>query len=112
MKCCDVTAGMLREKLFIQRETLTQDALGGDVKEFSSIGSTFGYVQPTGGGERFFGQQLEATITHKIVIRFRTNINPADRILLRGEPLQIRRILNLEMRDKFLELHCEQGVAT
>lgn len=112
MKCCDITAGMLREKLTIQRQELTQDALGGDVKQFVSIASVFGYVRPTGGSERVFGQQLEATITHKIVIRYRTNINPADRILLRSEPLQIRRILNLEMRDKFLELHCEEGVVT
>jgi hypothetical protein len=32
--------------------------------------------------------------------------------LLRGQPLQIRSILNMEMRSQWLELSCEQGVAT
>jgi SPP1 family predicted phage head-tail adaptor len=112
MKCCDMMASMLREKLTIQREVLTQDDLGGDVKTWSNIGTTYGHVRPTGGGERVFAQQLEANITHKITIRYRENIEAADRILLRGVPLQIRNILNLEMRDKWLELSCESGVAT
>ena len=112
MKCHDYSAGMLREPIALQREVSAEDSMGGQVKEFKTYANTKAHVKPLSGRERVFGMQLEGSITHKVIVRYNASIKEKDRILLRGEPLQIRAVLNIEMRNLWLELSCEQGVAT
>lgn len=112
MKCCDITAGMLRESLTLQREVSAPDAFGGQVKEFQTYATTKGAVTPLSGREAVYGMQLEASITHRIYMRYRADLKPKDRIVLRGVPLQVRAVINLELRNKWLEVTCDQGVAT
>lgn len=112
MKCCEYSASMLREPLSFQHEVSVDDDVGGQVKQFKTYLTTKGHIKPTSGRERFFGMQLEANITHKIVVRYNPQIKEKDRIVLRGEFLQIRAVLNIEYRNQWLELACEKGVAT
>lgn len=112
MKCCDITAGSLREPIVLQRENSESDGFGGEVKSFETYATTKAQVKPISGRELVFGMQLEAAITHRIFTRFRADVRPKDRILLRGSPLNIRSVINIEMRNKWLEIVCEQGVAT
>jgi SPP1 family predicted phage head-tail adaptor len=56
--------------------------------------------------------QLQDSITHRVYVRYRADLKPSDRLLMRGQPMQIRAVLNLEMRDRWLELACDSGVAT
>jgi SPP1 family predicted phage head-tail adaptor len=56
--------------------------------------------------------QLQASVTHRVMMRYRSDLTPADRLLIRGNPLQIRAIINIEMRDRWLEVACDAGVAT
>jgi hypothetical protein len=37
---------------------------------------------------------------------------PSDRVVVRGVTMQVLSILNLELRNQWLELSCESGVAT
>jgi head-tail adaptor len=45
-------------------------------------------------------------------MRYRPDLHPKDRIVIRGEAVQVRSVVNLELRNKWLEVLCEQGVAT
>lgn len=112
MKCCDITAGMLREPLVLQREVSADDDFGGQVKQFQDYARTKAKVVPISGREAVYGMQLEGRITHRMFMRYRADLKPKDRIVMRGEPLNVRSVINLEMRNKWLEVLCDEGVAT
>lgn len=112
MNCCDMSAGKLREPITIQRKQTASDGMGGQALQWVDLFATRADVRPVSGREAVQAMQLQASITHRIYIRYRADLTAADRILLRGQPLQIRAIINIEMRNRWLELACDQGVAT
>lgn len=112
MKCCDITAGMLREPVTVQRKISASDGMGGQVVQWMDLFTTRAQVVPLSGREAVQAMQLQASVTHRVMMRYRSDIGPADRLVIRGNPLQIRAIINIEMRDRWLELACDAGVAT
>lgn len=111
MKCCDLTAGILRTPVVFEQAIKTQTGLGATVT-FVPVLSTRAYVKPVSGTERYRADRLEATTQVRIFIRFTNAINTADRVTYKGKALQIRAIINLEERDKWLEIFAEDGVVT
>ena len=112
MKCCEITAGMLREPLTIQRKVAVSDGMGGQAIQWIDLATIKAQVVPLSGREAVQAMQLQASITHRVYMRYRADLTPADRIVMRGQPLQIRAIINVEMRNRWLELACDAGVAT
>lgn len=112
MKCCDLTSGKLRNTIAIQRKTGTPDGGGGSTLVWATVSSPRAYIKPISGGERFQAMRLEADTTHRIFIRYRTDILTSDRINYRGRLMQIRAILNLEERNMWLEIYADEGERT
>lgn len=112
MKCCDLHAGALREPITIQRKVSVSDGMGGQAISWTDLATVRAHVKPLSGREALQAMQLQASITHRVYMRYRADLTAADRLLMRGQPLQIRAVLNLEMRDRWLELSCDAGVAT
>lgn len=112
MKCCDLSAGGLRETLVFQRRQTQSDGMGGQDLDWVDLFSTKGDVRPLSGREALTGMQREASVSHRIFIRYRDGLLPSDRIVMRGNPMQIIAIINVEMRNRWLELQCLEGVAT
>ena len=112
MNCCDLTAGKLREPLTIQRKLAVSDGMGGESIQWITLATIRGDVRPLSGREAVQAMQLQASLTHRIYIRYRADLTPADRLVMRGQPLQIRAIVNVEMRNRWLELACDSVVAT
>ena len=112
MKCCDLSAGKLNKKISLQRITRTPDGGGGYTESWTEYAKTWAHVKPKTGNEIFSGMQLEANITHDIMIRYRSDILPNDKIVLEtSRELNIRSIIDLEERHVWLQLRCEEGVA-
>lgn len=109
MKCCDLTSGMLRHKITIERESQVQDNVGGYSSSWSTLSQPFAFIKPMSGNERFWANRLESNLTHRIFLRYITDITTKDRIIYDGREFQIRAIINVEERDKWLELHCVEG---
>jgi len=111
-KCCDVTAGMLRHTVSLQRVTKTADGAGGFTHTWATIASLKAYLRVSGANERTDQERLNMTQRQKAIIRYRADILPNDRILFEGKPYQIRGISDLEFRKKYLDLDLESGVST
>lgn len=109
MKCCDLNSGMLRHKITIERESLTTDIVGGQSSSWATLIEPFALVKPVSGTERYQAMKLEADVTHRIYIRYSSVISPTDRIIFNSREMQIRAIINIEERNKWLELHCVEG---
>ena len=114
MKCCEMSAGLLREPVTFQRRSLTSDGAGGQAETWKAISAapTRAHVKPLSGRERFASDRIEATLRIRILVRYSTAINETDRVIIRGKAHQIRFINNLEFQDRWLQIDCEGGVAT
>lgn len=112
MKCCDIHSGQLRHRISIYALTQEPDGGGGYTTEWVEYAQPMARVKPLSGTESLVAMQLEAAITHDIVIRYRTDVTPEDKIVLAtGRELNIVSVINVEERDRWLELRCEEGVA-
>ena len=115
-----MSIGSMRHRLKLQSTTRTSDGGGGASKSYSTVATVFGSIKPQSGSERFFGDQLEGVVTHIITIRFRRGITHANRIVYEyirsgqkyTRTFNVKRVINKDTKDRFLELLCQEGVAT
>lgn len=114
MKCCDYTAGMLKEPVTFQRETLVSDGAGGTTSTWATISGapTRGFLKAMSGSERWASARVEANVTLRLVVRYFAGLREGDRVQVRGEAANIRFINNVEFADKWLEIDLQAGVAT
>tara|TARA_R100001510_G_C7632852_1_gene191433 strand:- start:719 stop:1063 length:345 start_codon:yes stop_codon:yes gene_type:complete len=112
--------GKMRHKLYVQTQTRTSDGGGSQSVSYSDSFSIFGMIQPKAGQERVFGDQLEEKVTHIITTRFNRNITFKNRLQYRfnkggqsfTRQFNIKRVINRDTRDRYLDILCEEGVAT
>ena len=110
-----VDLGSLRHRLVIQAGQAASDGGGGQSDPWADpviVATVWGKVEPLTGAERLRAMQIEDRLSHRIVIRHRPGITPAMRIVFGSRVFNIRAAINHEERDRFLELLCEEGVAT
>ena len=113
MKCCDMKSGMLKEPVAFQRLTRTTDGAGGFTEAWAAIADTptRAHIKAMSGGERWHSDRVEASSTHKIVVRYNDVLTTVDRVVIRGLAYNIRFIDNVEFADKWLNITAEVGVA-
>lgn len=112
MKCCDLSPGKLRHTIAIERETRTPDGAGGSTLTWASVASPRAFIKPMSGGERLQAMRIEANVTHRIFIRYRSDILTSDRINFNGRLMQIRALINIEERNRWIEIYADEGQAT
>jgi SPP1 family predicted phage head-tail adaptor len=111
MNCCEIQAGMLRQRVQLQRKQEVDDGYGGFVGEWVTYANANAMVKPVSGSERVAGMQVESPVTHDILMRYRTGLLESDRIVLRGRPFNIRVILTVEERNRWLHIKADEGVS-
>lgn len=112
--CCDYTAGMLREPVAFTRAALASDGAGGQTETWAAIAGTptRGSVIPQGGGERYQADRVDGVQSYRIVTRYSAALRVGDRVTVRSQALNIRALRNVEMRNMWLEIDAEAGVAS
>lgn len=86
--------GPMRERLTLQQDQgTTQDAYGQPVANWQDVATVWAEVTPTSGMERFVqgAAQETAIATHRVRIRYRSDVGPGMRGLWRGRTLDIER---------------------
>ena len=105
----------MRHPIDFQSENPSTDAGGGETDPWASpttFASVKACIEPFGGGESMFAMQLQDSVTHKVTIRYRAGIIAKMRIKFGTRFFNIRRVINIEERNRFLEILAEEGVAT
>jgi len=111
MRCCDMSAAMLREPVEFQRQVHVPIGGGAKKVEWQPLSQTKGFMRPVSGGERLYAERLDAETRNRLTIRYRADLVESDRAIIRGRAYQIRFINNLEFRNRWLELDLDGGVA-
>ncbi len=107
--------GELRHRLIVQAERAIDDGGGGLSDPWADpviVATVWGKVEPLSGGERLHAAQIQDRLSHRIVIRHRAGITAAMRVVFGVRAFNIRAVIDLGERGRFLELLCDEGVAT
>lgn len=111
----------MRQRVSLQSKSVTSDGGGSAaVTDWTTFATVYASIDPQSGQERLFGDQLQEPITHKITIRFRRDVNFGNRIVYTANfagstytrTFNIKRVINVETKNKYTELLCVEGVAT
>lgn len=105
--------GPLRHRITIQTASTTQDAAGeetGTLANLASVPTVWADVRPASGNERFIGaaEQEQATLTHKVTIRYRTDLSVEMIVLWETRRLKIQSIQEPSGKRENLLLLCEE----
>lgn len=99
--------GALTYRVTLQEAVRTPDGGGGFTEAWQNIAETptvYAAIQPLSGGEAFRFRQLEAAATHRIIIRHRTDITSAHRLLHGTDIYDIVSVLDADEKREFLEI--------
>jgi SPP1 family predicted phage head-tail adaptor len=118
MKCCDITAGDLRNKIYIQRLTLVPDDMGGFEKTWTTIATPKARVRGLTGTEHWEAQRVHPGNLKRVIIRWRGDdyqapyYTEADRIMFQNREHGILTVMDIENHQKWLQIDMLEGRAS
>jgi len=115
--------GRMRQRLELQSASRSTDGGGGAALTWSKVANIFCDIQTESASESMHGRENEMreVVRHKILMRYRPDVSHKNRLVQTyirydGEQatriFNIKGVVNMENRFKFLELTCEEGVPT
>ena len=107
--CLCVPIGDMRHKITIETPTLTPDSVGGFTTSWSTLADVWSKIEPLSARQRFHAMQLEHIVSHKITIRYRSDIESDQRILFEGRTFQIHSFIDPDERHRFLEIMAQEN---
>lgn len=75
---------------------------------WSALGDVWGQIIPANSGDRFLADRQEETITHRILIRWRSDVQSGMRFRLGGRTFLIRAAFDPDERQRVLICRCEE----
>ena len=105
-------AATLRHRVVLQSAADTADGGGGAATAWSDVATLWASIEPLKGTERLTAQQLISPLSHRVRLRHRDGVTTTMRLKFGARTFNIRAVINPDERNRLLELHCEEGVAT
>ena len=97
-----------RHRIIIETASELSDTVGQMIKTWSTAATVWASVNAMSGKELISSQQLFAEATHKIELRFNSNVTPSARFNFGGRIFDINFVRNLQERDCYLECLCTE----
>lgn len=101
--------GKLRHYVDLQSSDDVPNELGEIEKIWSTFASVWASIEPLSGRELLQYQQLNAELSHRVVIRYNSSVDSKCRIVIGTRVLDINVVKNPEERNIFLELLCKEA---
>lgn len=100
--------GNLRHRITLEQITRASDGAGGYTETWSVVANVYADVYPLKGQERYDAQQIQATQSHRVTIRYRAGITPDMRVKYGARILRIDAVIDPEERHRELILMCSE----
>ncbi len=106
--------GLLRERVTIQQEAApSPDGGGGYAPGWTDVAADLpARIEPAAGREEIHAAKLASAVTTAVTIRTLAGVAAGMRVVYGGRVFNIRAVLDIEERRRFMMLACEEGVAT
>lgn len=104
------TISRLKHRLILQQEVQTDDGQGGYGRGWQDVAELWAEITPLSArAEALVSAQLQASVTHRIVLRYRSGVTAGMRLLFENRALNIRSVINRHEADEVLEILAEEG---
>jgi SPP1 family predicted phage head-tail adaptor len=103
------SSGELRHLVEFKAISATSDGAGGQTETLAVVASAYAKIDPKRGMERLSSGQMEAYTYYKVVCRYDAAITPATRMVWDGKELNIKSVLNMDARNRFMEITAVEG---
>lgn len=100
----------LRHRITIQEKSLAPDALGQPATSWTDVATVWAAVEPLRGREFFAADQMNAEVTTRIRIRWRSGITAAMRVSFDSRFYNIKAIIVPNEVHEEMQLMCGEGV--
>jgi len=107
-----IRAGRLRHRLELQTKTETRTSTGDVSMAWTTNSTVRGAIEPLTGREFVAASQTQNEVPVKILIRYHSTISDTWRILNNGLVYSILSIVNVDSKNKEMEIFCSQGALT
>lgn len=103
--------GPLRHRVNIQQPIATQNDFGEEIITWSTLASVWANVLPASGRESYVsaGEQQLAVITHRVQLRYRTDLGPKMRVVWEDRYLDIESVQDPTGKRGFLMVMCREN---
>ena len=103
--------GKMRYRVKVENATNTRDAGGGLSQSYSPVTTIYANIKPMNANSIYRQWIVQEKVTHEVTIRYMKNISTNSRVSYGSRNFNIKGIINVDERDRFLKLLCEEGVA-
>lgn len=100
--------GTLTDRVQLRRRESLGDSAGGHERIFVPITSAWARVRSLSGREGTNADGRAVAISHAVVLRFRSDIAPGDRIIYRGRNLDVVSTADINGRRAYLSCACSE----
>lgn len=105
-----IDAGALNRRVLIQARSQTKDTVGQRDISWNNVARCWARIEQLQGRELETAQAINAEITHRVVIRYRSGITAAMRVVYQGRFLNIEAPLDIDTDHILLHLMCSEGL--
>lgn len=102
------SAGILRSRVLLEVKSRTADGGGGASVAWLQIGFVWANIEPLSGFQRLHAEQLESSITHKITIRYRSDVRAEMRLKNGTRLFMVRSVFDHGERHEWMTMMCEE----
>ena len=103
-----VDPGRLRLRLVLEKPVRTADGAGGARLGWNGVGIVAADLVPLRPDQRPTGQGIADLVLHKVVIRYRTDVEPADRLRLGGRSFLLLAVTDPQEDGRYLACLAEE----
>jgi len=105
-----IAPGELRHRLALQTPVVTDDGGGGLIRSWSLVAEVWGALRPLSGGEGVAADAIAGRVNHEVWIRYRPGVVPEMRFALGTRVFDIRSVIDVGERHRFLRCLVEETV--
>jgi SPP1 family predicted phage head-tail adaptor len=102
-------AGLLRNPVLIQAQSMTQDAVGGPLTAWTTVLSCFAGISTMSSREVYQTAQFVSEVTHRVTIRWpgpSVSIQGGMQVVFGSRIFKIQNVENVQERNRVLYLMC------
>ncbi len=100
--------GDLRQRLTLEMPSRTGDGGGGANETWVTVAELWAALRPLSGAERLEADSISGRVTHEVWIRHLSGVTPQMRFRLDTRLFDIRAVIDVEERNKFLRCQVEE----
>lgn len=104
--------GTLTDRVTLKRKITSSEPEGGEVAGYSALSTVWARVRQLSARSAYAQDARGRSISHSVVLRFRTDLKPGDRIVYRGRDLEIEGLADINGRRAYLGCQCSERAVT